>query len=127
MSLLAFLKQFPDDDACWRHLEAVRWPGGPVCPKCGNVGATSSVGRAHYHGCRGCGSKFTVAFGTALEGRRRRRSRCFNLDCIRSFSPASGSARICLKRSRRFATRYDRRAAYFLAAIQLASSMIWMR
>lgn len=68
MSLLAFLEQFPDDDACWRHLEAVRWPGGPACPKCGNVGATSSVGRAHYHGCRGCGSKFTVAFGTALEG-----------------------------------------------------------
>ncbi len=68
MSLLSFLKQFPDDDACWRHLEAVRWSGGPVCPKCGNVGATSRVGRAHYHGCRGCGSKFTVAFGTALEG-----------------------------------------------------------
>jgi transposase len=28
---------------------------------------------------------------------------------------------------RRFATRYDRRAAYFLALIHLAAAMLWMR
>ena len=32
-----------------------------------------------------------------------------------------------LKHFRRIATGYNRRAAYFLAAVQLASSMIWMR
>lgn len=32
-----------------------------------------------------------------------------------------------LKHFRRLATRYDRRASYFLAALHLASSMIWMR
>lgn len=32
-----------------------------------------------------------------------------------------------LKHFRRIATRYDRRAVYFLAAIHLASVMIWMR
>jgi transposase len=32
-----------------------------------------------------------------------------------------------LKHFRRFATRYDRRAAHFLAFIQLAAAMIWMR
>ena len=32
-----------------------------------------------------------------------------------------------LKHFRRFATRYDRRACYFLAALHLASAMIWMR
>jgi transposase len=32
-----------------------------------------------------------------------------------------------LKQFRRIATRYDRRASYFLAAVRLASSMIWMR
>lgn len=31
-----------------------------------------------------------------------------------------------LKHFRRIATRYDRRAAYFLAALHLASAMIWM-
>jgi transposase-like protein len=65
---MAFLKQFPDDDACWAHLERVRWPDGPVCPKCGNVGPTMKCGRAHYHLCRSCNAKFTVAMGTSLEG-----------------------------------------------------------
>jgi transposase len=32
-----------------------------------------------------------------------------------------------LKHFRRFATRFDRRAAHFLAFIHLAASMIWMR
>jgi transposase len=32
-----------------------------------------------------------------------------------------------LKHFRHIATRYDRRAIYYLAAIQLASSVIWMR
>ena len=32
-----------------------------------------------------------------------------------------------LKHFRRFATRFDRRAVHFLAFIQLASAMIWMR
>lgn len=32
-----------------------------------------------------------------------------------------------LKHFRHIATRYDRRARYFLAAIHLASAMIWMR
>jgi transposase len=32
-----------------------------------------------------------------------------------------------LKHFRRVATRYDRRAIYFLSFVQLASAMIWMR
>jgi len=32
-----------------------------------------------------------------------------------------------LKHFRRIATRYDRRASHFLAALHLASAMIWMR
>ena len=32
-----------------------------------------------------------------------------------------------LKHFRRFATRYDRLAAHYLAFVQLAASMIWMR
>ena len=65
---MAFLKQFPDDDACWSHLERVRWPDGPICPKCGNLGPTRKCGRAHYHLCKACNAKFTVAMGTPLEG-----------------------------------------------------------
>ncbi len=32
-----------------------------------------------------------------------------------------------LKHCRRFATRYDRRAIYFMAFIHLAAAMLWMR
>jgi hypothetical protein len=70
MSVMAFLKQFPDDDAGWSHLERVRRPDGPVCPKCGNVGPTMKCGRVHYHLCKACNAKFTVAMGTPLEGRQ---------------------------------------------------------
>jgi hypothetical protein len=51
MSIMAFLKQFPNDDACWQRLEKARWPHGPVCPKCENVGPTMACGRKHYHQC----------------------------------------------------------------------------
>lgn len=32
-----------------------------------------------------------------------------------------------LKRSRRIATRYDRRAAYFLASVHIAAALEWLR
>jgi transposase-like protein len=67
VSVLAFLKRFPDDDACWAHLEAQRWPDGPVCPKCGSV-RSHMVGRAHYRRCTDCRAKFTAAHGTPFEG-----------------------------------------------------------
>jgi transposase-like protein len=68
MSIMDFLKQFPGDDACWKHLEKERWPRGPVCTKCGVVGPTMACGRKHYHQCKACNAKFTAAFGTPLEG-----------------------------------------------------------
>jgi transposase-like protein len=68
MSLLSFLKRFPDDEACWAHLEALRWPSGPVCPRCGCIDNAHKVGRAHYLQCNPCGAKFKVTHGTALEG-----------------------------------------------------------
>lgn len=68
MSLLNFLKRFPDDDACWTHLEAVRWPHGPVCPKCGSIDNAHHLGRAHYRRCNDCQDKFKVTHGTHLEG-----------------------------------------------------------
>ena len=47
----------------------------------------------------------------AIYRRRNHIERCFNK----------------LKHFRRFATRYDRRAAHFLAFIHLACAMLWMR
>jgi transposase-like protein len=68
MSLLPFLKRFPDDEACWAHLKAVRWPNGPVCPHCGAVDEAHSAGRAHDLRCNACNGKFRVTHGTPFEG-----------------------------------------------------------
>ena len=60
--------EFLDDDACWAHLEAVRWPNGPVCPHCGVIGNAHFVGQAHYRRCNACQGKFKVTHGTPFEG-----------------------------------------------------------
>lgn len=57
-------------------LESVRWPNGPVCIKCGEIGNAVSMkpraeskhpGRNGLWQCRGCRSQFTVTVGTVFE------------------------------------------------------------
>jgi transposase len=55
--------------------------------------------------------KVAIPHDADLYKQRNRIERCFNK----------------LKHFRRFATRFDRRAAHFLAFIHIASAMIWMR
>lgn len=55
--------------------------------------------------------KLPIPHDTVLYKHRNRIERCFNK----------------LKHFRRFATRFDRKAVHFLAFIQIASAMIWMR
>lgn len=64
---------FHDDDAARRHLEAIRWPNGPVCPHCGNA-APSRIralqGKSHRPGlyqCNECHDHFTVTVGGVME------------------------------------------------------------
>ena len=62
---------YNDEDAARRHYEAIRWPEGPVCPKCGSVNnATELQGkstRAGVYKCKDCQSPFTVTVGTLFE------------------------------------------------------------
>ena len=55
--------------------------------------------------------RIAIPHDEAIYKHRNRIERCFNR----------------LKHFRRFATRYDRRAIHFLAFIQLAATMIWLR
>ena len=72
VSFLAVLK-WTDDD-CRAYLEASRWPDGPRCPKCGDVGpytikrksSTKNVVRKLYR-CRACRKDYTVTVGTVFE------------------------------------------------------------
>ncbi len=53
-------------------LKRVRWPNGPVCPYCGQIGEKvkalggKSMGPGWYH-CGDCRKKFTVSVGTVYE------------------------------------------------------------
>jgi len=64
---------FTNADEARKHLEAQRWPNGPVCPHCGNVDQskiTEMQGKAHRAGlynCKECREQFTVTVGSVFE------------------------------------------------------------
>jgi transposase-like protein len=62
---------FTDADKARAHLEATRWPNGPICPHCGVVGEATNVGgkaaRAGCYQCNACREQFTVTVGTVFE------------------------------------------------------------
>ena len=69
MNLIAFTKTYGTDEACRAHMESVRWPNGPVCPKCGTVNQAGRVGnRPGVYRCHACKAQFSVTVGTAMEG-----------------------------------------------------------
>jgi transposase-like protein len=62
---------FHDEAAARAHLEAVRWPNGPVCPHCGEYeNVTRLKGKSTRPGvilCNSCTQPFTVTVGTVME------------------------------------------------------------
>jgi transposase-like protein len=68
-SLPEFQRVFPDDAACSKYLEALRWPGGFACPKCGVVAepyrfaTRSSV----VLRCRTCQVNTSLTAGTIMQ------------------------------------------------------------
>ena len=64
---------FHDETAARKHVEALRWPNGPVCTneECKAVNeATELQGQSHRPGlykCRKCGTHFTVLIGSIYE------------------------------------------------------------
>lgn len=77
MNLITLAKRFSNEEAAREYLEGVRWPNGPVCPRCGAdkpyalvARATSKKpGRAGLYKCRAkeCRKQFTVTVGTIME------------------------------------------------------------
>lgn len=68
---------FHDDDKARLHLEAIRWPNGPVCPHCGSVatpytlegkgGKKGTKARPGLLKCSDCREQFSVTVGTVFE------------------------------------------------------------
>jgi transposase-like protein len=65
-----FDRFFPDDGACARYLERLRWPAGFVCRKCGVAAAPWRMGGGLLR-CRGCTARTSVTAGTIFEGTRK--------------------------------------------------------
>ena len=63
--------RFHDPEVAREHLEAIRWPDGPVCPHCGACDRIGKLnGKAHRRGvyeCGHCRDQFTVTVGTVFE------------------------------------------------------------
>lgn len=68
---------FRDENEARKHLEAIRWPDGPVCPHCGSIdghyrlegtgGAKGKKARPGLLKCKDCREQFSVTVGTVFE------------------------------------------------------------
>jgi transposase-like protein len=63
---------FHDNNVAREHLEAVLWPQGPVCPRCGVMGdrITKMGGkslRPGVYNCKDCRKPFSVTVGTVMD------------------------------------------------------------
>ena len=59
-TLLDLIREFPDDEACRKHLEHIRWGEAPICPHCGGCQRIYALkGRKRYK-CGDCKKKFSV-------------------------------------------------------------------
>jgi len=68
MSILS-APHFHNEEAAYVRLEAVVWPDGPVCPRCGGLDRITKVkgGRIGLWRCGPCKRQFTVTVGTVFE------------------------------------------------------------
>jgi transposase-like protein len=60
------VRHFADEQTCIDTVAAIRWPNGPVCPKCQH--------REHYYlatqkrwKCKKCAKQFSIKSGTIFE------------------------------------------------------------
>jgi transposase-like protein len=62
---------FQNEAKAREHLEALRWPDGAYCPRCGQTETVKKLGGAAadlgQYNCRDCRKKFTVTVGTVFE------------------------------------------------------------
>ena len=63
--------QFQTPEGARKHLEAVRWPNGPVCPHCGSADHAYALkgksSRPGVYKCGDCRKQYSVTVGTVFE------------------------------------------------------------
>jgi transposase-like protein len=69
-SLLELTESFPNEESCIKHLEALRWPKGIVCPFCASTRKFHRISRGNIYKCADCEKSFSVRKGTIFEESR---------------------------------------------------------
>lgn len=70
-TLLDFQRMFPDEAACVRYLEELRWPEGFACVSCGRKGEPFRFGnRPMVLRCRACRRNTRLTAGTVMHATR---------------------------------------------------------
>ncbi len=66
-NLAEAIRYFSDPDVAIQFVARLRWPDGPVCPRCGGK-EHSYLRTRRLWKCRTCGRQFSVKVGTLFEG-----------------------------------------------------------
>jgi transposase-like protein len=61
------LRYFSDPDVANEYVVSLRWPSGPVCPRCGSA-EHSYISTRRLWKCKACRRQFSVKVGTIFEG-----------------------------------------------------------
>ena len=71
MSFDEFQRQFPDDEACLKHIMVERYSGTELdCPKCGEHGKFYRMTRERAYVCQHCKYQLHPTVGTPMERSR---------------------------------------------------------
>ena len=67
MNILEFQKMFPDEAACLKYLEHLRWPNGFCCGKCAKIGAPFRIiTRPRVLKCKACHYETSITADTVM-------------------------------------------------------------
>ncbi|MDE2872108.1 MAG: IS1595 family transposase [Gemmatimonadota bacterium] len=65
VNLMTLMDRFNCDQKCRDTLEAIRWPNGVACVRCGSMAVTEIASR-HQFRCTDCRYRFSVTAGTIM-------------------------------------------------------------
>jgi transposase-like protein len=66
-TLLEAIRYFADQEVCVQFVADLRWPDGPVCPRCGSTEKHSYLTTRRIWKCKACKRQFSVKVGTIFE------------------------------------------------------------
>lgn len=67
MNILEFQKMFPDELACLKYLERMRWSNGFCCSKCSKIGEPFRIlKRPRVLKCKACHYETSITAGTVM-------------------------------------------------------------